>query len=555
MRSFLNSTRNTVATWIAPKPEEDPLQRAQSLRALVAYYNSVGVYDRLAQFSSTLAQTGVLTSRQPDLEAFRNPARLVVEFHAGHMFTGLLPKALPIQTENPKIIPAIEQMWDWSNWSQRKQAFARWVGIREGIVKVIELEDGRPADQIIDPRTVIEHELNPRGHTIRIVIQYQVEFPKEDGTRETKVHTEEWTKDRYRTWLGDMAGNNLEALDGLQEDVPLSSFGIDFVPFVWAPFSELSPGIAVGAYEPHIEVIDNLAAAATRLDSMLFRYNRAIWGLEGTGLDQNQRPLSPPQIQGSFAQSMDPETGEDRLSPDGLARFERPQGMEIVKIHGDPFYRLPAGWSLKSLIANVDFRAALDILMSKHEWAQMVMPELLYYQTKDVANESGIAVRYKLAGAIDRNLEARGNAENAVVRLNQMKLTIAAKNNIVSGGINFSQLGSFENGDFEHTFEEREVMPESPMERATTFQVKLTNAQIMRELGYVEDEIAAYLGTEKLEPPEQPTNLTLPNQGAATTSATSGGTPGRTPQSVFDSIAGAGGREGGVPPGVPGQRQ
>jgi hypothetical protein len=470
---MLDGARATLARFIAPGVGIDETRTRATLATLVAYYESEGLYERLRH---GLAAAGELRLRPQDVENIRGVARPVVEFHAAHLFPGALPEALPLKTENGRLAPAIERVWQWSNFSQRKQAFARWVAIREGFIKVAQKDDGRPYFQVLDPRHVLEHETNERGHTVRILVQYPTTVV-EDAKKVRRVHTEEWTKERYRRWLGERDGADLEKLDGLRETKPLEEFGIDFVPFVWAPFSELVPGVGIGAFEPHLAAIDNKNAAATRLDSMLFRYNRAVWGLEGTGTDADGRPLPPPSIEGSYAQSYDPRTDEWS----GLPRSAG-EGA-VVKIGGDPFYRLPSGWSLKSLVADVDFRAALDILLSKDDWEHVLMPEVLYFRSKEGANESGIARRYKLSAAIDRNLEARGNAEAAIARADAMGLTMGQN----AGLPEFRNIGSYEAGDFEHAVEEREVLPTSEAETAEVERARtgvlIERARLFRELG------------------------------------------------------------------------
>jgi len=188
---------------------------------------------------------------------------------------------------------------------------------------------------------------------------------------------------------------------------------------------------------------------------------------------------------------------------EALSRNRLGYGRGLDAIADDPFYALPAGWSLKSLIAEVDFNAAQSILEGKMEWARQIMSELLYYQVREVANESGVAIRYKLAGALKRAEEARGNAEGAIIRANMMALTMAANSGVVAGDVTFSALGTYEEGSFDHAFTQREIMPQSESETDLNLQVKLQNAQSMRDLGYPEERIMEYLGEDELEEPEQ----------------------------------------------------
>jgi hypothetical protein len=108
-----------------------------------------------------------------------------------------------------------------------------------------------------------------------------------------------------------------------------------------------------------------------------------------------------------------------------------------------------------------------------------------------------VALKTLLGPAIARVLEARGNAEPALVRANQMALTIAA----IHGLEGFRDLGTFENGDFEHTFAERDVIPMSAKEKAETVKADIDAGLpllfSMKRHGYSEEEIEEVKASEE----------------------------------------------------------
>jgi hypothetical protein len=67
--------------------------------------------------------------------------------------------------------------------------------------------------------------------------------------------------------------------------------------------------------------------------------------------------------------------------------------------------------------------------------------------------------------AVDRVIEARGNAEAALIRAQQMALTIG-----VQAGV-FKDIGTYEKGDFDHRFESREVFPSSDIDLANEVKI------------------------------------------------------------------------------------
>jgi hypothetical protein len=246
----------------------------------------------------------------------------------------------------------------------------------------------------------------------------------------------------------------------IKEGKSLESFGIDFVPFVWVPFQEVAPGVPSGSFEPYLEKIDEHNHIATRLHDMLFRYDRAVWALTRRGFGPDGRELPAPRTTGIFSQSYDPAT--DEWSGTGDERSE-PGERTIGK---DPFLRLPSNVEIDSLVPQINYSDALEILQAMGEELSQDIPELLYPETKNTsAQESGIALRYRLAPTIDKALEARGNAEAGVIRADQMALTMAANASSSEADLSaFRNIGNFDSGDFEHTFEERDIIALSPRE-------------------------------------------------------------------------------------------
>jgi hypothetical protein len=105
-----------------------------------------------------------------------------------------------------------------------------------------------------------------------------------------------------------------------------------------------------------------------------------------------------------------------------------------------------------------------------------------------------VALRYRLTGALARVEEVRGNAYDALVRADQMALTIG-----MAAGL-FRDLGTFESGALDHSFCGPEVIPLAPTEQATADQLmadaadkKLmagwSQAQVWREAGLDEATI------------------------------------------------------------------
>jgi hypothetical protein len=103
----------------------DPRERYAVLRS---YYESNGLYDRLTR---SLYESGLWNRA---IKPLRNPAYRITEAYPAHLWPGDLPDALPIKTENERLIPAIHQVWQWSNWASKKQVMARWLPLLRGLL-------------------------------------------------------------------------------------------------------------------------------------------------------------------------------------------------------------------------------------------------------------------------------------------------------------------------------------------------------------------------------------------------------------------------------------
>ena len=111
---------------------------------------------------------------------------------------------------------------------------------------------------------------------------------------------------------------------------------------------------------------------------------------------------------------------------------------------------------------------------------------MTYSELSERSDLSGVAIRYLMEAAIDRLTEARGNAEAALIRAQAMALTIGQATGLWSG------LGSYENGDFSHSFKERPVLTLPELEKANITQTYVTAgtplSTAVRRAGWSEQE-------------------------------------------------------------------
>jgi hypothetical protein len=497
------NTVGTLAGWPRWRPlpggvpgaEQRPHRELQA--ALWALYEQSGVYD---DASLTLAAQG--TTAEP-LRALRVAAHRSVEFFVSTIWPGVLPDALPIEVDeggNAAIVPAIEQVWQWSNWSSQKQVFVRKAAaMGEAFVKVATRPDNsRVFFQLIDPRHVLDFDTDERGFLTWIRIDVPLAQRTGDKVK-LLTRTEVWDRrvlagvaadgvlemgGTLRVWEHDKGDEpDLDRLGPPIERRPLADFGIDFIPIVQCQWQDRGEQHGAGAYVHAVEKLLEADRAVSRLHQQQYRANTETWVLEAAGrVDSLGREIPPPQVDGLSGSS---------TRDDGR-----------VQVGDSRLVRVPSGWTMQPKIAPINYADALAIANAHVQEVRRDLPELAYFDATELgANASGRARRIHLAPAIDRALEARANCEEALIRLNQMALTIGQN----AGLALFRNLGTFEKGAFAHRFAKRDVLPPDRLEEA---QADLAEAQalvqqmallmsappvLLERAGYTPEQVATIL--------------------------------------------------------------
>lgn len=432
------------ATLTAQRQSDQQAAWADQYNYLRAYVLNNGLYDVLR---ATLTN---LSAPKEALRPLRNPAYRVVSFYSAKLWPGTLPGALPIETDNQRIIEPIEQLWQWSNWNSEKQAMSRSFPMYGDVfLKVATKSEGNQVSRVylqnLEPQSVTDFSADERGYLTYVRIDVPQVRRKEDGKTEPYVLTEVWDKatQLFRRWEHKKgAKTGLNDLGAPIDEQPFSVFGIDFIPLVWQPFIHIGDERGMAAITPALDKIDEANRQATRLHQMIFRYNKPLWAATAGGVDPSGRPLPPPRLNSSDGATLE-------LSDDPAT---------------DDVVRLPGATTLAPLVPTLNYDSALSVIRDQMAEIRYDLPEMTYSELQERTDLSGVAIRYLMEAAVDRLIEARGNAEAALIRAQQMALTIGQATGLFSG------LGSYEAGDFEHTFTERPVLTLAELERAQVVQ-------------------------------------------------------------------------------------
>jgi hypothetical protein len=444
------------------------------------YYNN-GVYDELLQRSFTVDQSAM--SGQPSalqLVGLVNPTHAIVQVYVATMWPGSLEQAFPLSvpdTLDPDLIQdCVTTLFEWSNWVRRKQAYATWYA-REGDVflKVSTRPDsGTPQRvflEMILPDYASEIELDERMFVIGIRFTVPEEIQGLDGKPQTIWNIEDWRKDRatVRYWRIEdrgLAMGPTVRLPAPDDEVAFSQMRIDFVPVVHSRFGGDGEDRGTAAIIPMLDKIIALDRMVTSLNSRLYRHNRPDYFLESQSTDRDGYVSTVTE-------------GDITNRPDA-----------IFDIGSDKMTELPPGKTVRDAVPNVNYQAQIEAITTQFTILKETnAPELVWYALPQSGSDvSGRALQTLLKPAISKVESARGSAEEDLLQAMRMAFSIARAWGIVP----FDQLGAFEDGGMDFTFQRRDVIPLTDWEQVELRTSKTTIMQMLVTMG-LSPSVAAQL--------------------------------------------------------------
>lgn len=463
VRALSSSNWNTPGQVLTSPQDLGCVPRYKLLRA---FYECNGLYNDV---QASMYNAGYW---MPSMRPLRNPTYRAVEFYPRRLCPGSLDEGLPIQCENESVVEAIKQVWKWSNWGAKKEVAARWMALYGDLfinvathyktvqdeqldengnaVREAMTEPDRVSFELIRPEYVTDLDMDDRG----VITYIRADIPSVHRTGdkvEEYMSTWVWNLDGFRAWeqtdTDGSVSKDIAQLGAPVMEVPMSEYGIDFIPIVHIAFLDEGNDRGTAAIMPAIDKINEANQICTRLHQMLFRWNKRTLVISGAGRDSNNRPLPPPKINNADGSEVSSSVNADA--------------------EDDAIWSLPGDVTVSSLIPNVNFAAHAEALAAMMAEIERDLPELRYSNLVDEggANLSGRALRIMLSDTLDRAREVRGNFEAGLVRADQMALTIGKAHGLFDDAI-----GDYDSGAFDHSFGARDVLPISQYERAETVQ-------------------------------------------------------------------------------------
>ena len=509
------------------------------------YANKEGLFSALGKFLmkqgagylSRIDAGGVSVSPKSSVENLRNPVHRVVEFHATTILTGLLEEMLKVEADEDEEGEATEgeekkgraetfkeavlQIWEWSNLAQQIRVAKRHLARDGQFFWKIARPEGKDSCyiQVIPAKHATEYDADEIGN----VTYARIDVPgskTEDGQSRKIWTTEIWRKGKIkdgekqpgyalfaeveRTSDDSVPSEKRVAEAAGAQRIELGSdsdgYKFDFVPFVVVNAQDTGEKRPEPVYAHGLHLVSWICREATRLSDLMFRFNKAFKVIFGMGNDAQNRPMPPPKP-GHVRDlgSVHQESQAEHTVPMGGARATLlSRENEDISIEGVAVTGLPGTAQMADATPNINYEAARVWINDHVREVYEELPELLYYAIESRANQSGAALRTLIAGAISRGEEMQSNLVAGLVKADKMALTIAQLASF--DGFSEGQIGTYENGGFDHEIEPPEIMPLTEEEKQQVEASKLTNAQslvaLLSQLGVSRDEQRRIVLTE-----------------------------------------------------------
>lgn len=389
------------------------------------------------------------------MQGLKNPTNAVCGFYAANLWPGTIREddeqsALPIiaapNVKNPeKLKSAIHRVWRQSNWNDMKDGAAYDDAMLGGqLFRVVsDVERKRSWFELVQPDYLTDFDVDGRGYLTYVRIDIPMIERDAEGKPERWIYTEIWDKSasRYRQWLRKASADvmGVARLGPAQVDKDLQQMhGDDFVPFVYWRFDrDNSSDLGTPAVLHALDKIVYGDALVTALHQRITRYNEPDWAIESQAVDRNGLAMPP---------------------------FNAKDVKEI-ELGGGTVLTLPPGSTIRDLVAGLDYASHLAVVQDHFaSLRETDLPELTWYSVSEAGDVSGRSLDYKLTPAKSRLQLARGRGESSLIRTTQMCLTVGQ--NAGAEGFSAEDIGTYDNGDFDFWFKDRELVPLAPGEVA-----------------------------------------------------------------------------------------
>lgn len=454
-----------------------------------AYYNNTA-YRSITRFANTHKQRHGLYKH---VRGVYNPVARLCDLYTAKVYGGSLDMdtlekgAIPIAQADDTLREAIRQVWQWSNWGTQKSTYVR-TGANLGDVGLWIVDDtanARVRMEVIHPAKIKDVIYDDADNVKSVTLEYT----RQDAELNNgKQFTYKMVADgeHFATYMN---GELYAYSDGMPAEWS-NDYG--FVPMVVARHKVL-PDVTWGASAFHSSIakIDEMNDAASLLNDQIRKVVNVIWYFAGVAAGSDL----------SISGQLDDGTS----SSDPTARRDK-----LPAIYG------PKDSAPTAMIAPLDIANTAANIQNMLSEIERDMPELSLHRIRENGQMTAPGIRAGYNDAIDRIVEARGQYDDALMRAQQMAVSIGAYRRL--DGFTAYNLNSYERGDLDHYIAERPVIEDmlSKQERISVMQGLPDNPAaaraILEELELAPDTIDAIVDEIRSTPPPQPFGMAQPGQ-------------------------------------------
>lgn len=418
-----------------------------------AYYDAT-IYDRTSAGGyrdSVNAELG--NAYSADIQSLYNPVSEVVDLYL-HIFGGAFGDEIRAESDNAALLPALAQLWDWSNLNIEKRRICRMpatygmCGLRIVARDNVDSAKRRVYIKAEHPNTIRDMILDDRGNVETIQLEYDITAGLAEDAQTITIR-ELLEKDRIQTWR--VQGSFVQPFDAgafMADGMPVGSIedysggpGADYpnalgvTPYVICYHDQGNDEWGRNAFYKARAPIDRLNGLISHIDIQVHEHVRAVWLVAAAG-------AAPVEFDFS--------------------------GRKVIYVDQRQGGTPPM---VQAMVANLDLQGALGQAKFQLEAIEDKLPELKATAGRFLSGQSGETVAELRKPAEEKIQAARDLTEDALVRAGKIALSwgvLLELWNIGTGvGTREAADRAFREGLEDHKFNKRPLLTaEAPVEAA-----------------------------------------------------------------------------------------
>ncbi len=481
MNGIYAGVQSAQAGWLAARrvfeePETGATGRStvswnerQAAYSLLWSYYSNSLFDRGSSAWNVWTAYKSMYTLYRNIRVIYNPTRRLVDFYAGQVYPGVLPPAtgtlpdglqpaIPLSPDTPpRVLTALCQFWQWTNWQALKSVVVRYgAALGSTLVEVVDdLERGKITADVIWPGFVRDLVLDAAGNVKAYSLEYLAEDP---------------LSGQLFTYRKDVDGQGFRYYHN-EEPAGSNPNPYGFVPAVWMKHTDTGSKQGSPAIAGSLGKIDEVNGLVSHVHDQIHKVIGAPVVLWSSGSLQNLFATAS-QKRGATEEMSNPEGDRE----------------QVLMLKG------PADGRVDSLAGNLSLGDAITYVDRLLGEIEQDHPELVFYrELRSMSQVTGPAASRLVGDVSSRVSEAAAQYDVQCIKLFQMALAIGGMR--ASGGawgrsLSRQQqafapfnLDSYERGDLDITILPRPILTPTRLETAQEKQALWTGVEIAVKAG------------------------------------------------------------------------